>query len=146
MQKFTAQELLEYALKSGKSVSLKNGAIAKIVGYVSLTDEYIGYVIGISTITLKKKVKATTWTKEGVNTDISDYNIKVISSTNELAEYALQNGIGMTIQTPYGKSTVNVIGKTNDSKYITVYQSNSELIAEYVCDEKFSLDKVDLVI
>lgn len=29
MQKFTAQELLEYALKSGKSVSLKNGAIAK---------------------------------------------------------------------------------------------------------------------
>lgn len=29
MQKFTAQELLEYALKSGKSVSLKNGAVAK---------------------------------------------------------------------------------------------------------------------
>nr|DAY41602.1 MAG TPA: hypothetical protein [Caudoviricetes sp.] len=146
MQKFTAQELLEYALKSGKSVSLKNGAIAKIVGYVSLTDEYIGYVVGISSVTLKQKAKATTWTKEGVNTDISDYNIKVISSTNELAEYALQNGIGMTIQTPYGKSTVNVIGKTNDSKYITVYQDNERMIAEYVCDEKFSLDKVDLVI
>lgn len=146
MQKFTAQELLEYALKSGKSVNLKNGAVAKIMGYISLTDEYIGYVIGVSTITLKKKVKATTWTKEGVNTDISDYNIKVISSTNELAEYALQNGIGMTIKTPYGISTVNVIGKTKDSRYITVYQSNSGLIAEYVSDEKFSLDQVDLVL
>ena len=41
----------------------------------------------------------------------------------------------MTIQTPYGKSTVNVIGKTNDSKYITVYQDNERMIAEYVCDK-----------
>ena len=88
MQKFTAQELLEYALKNGKSISLKNGAVAKIMGYISLTDEYIGYVVGVSSITLKQKVKATTWTKEGVNTELSDYNIKVISSTNELAEYA----------------------------------------------------------
>lgn len=145
MQKFTAQELLEYALKSGKSVSLKNGAVAKIVGYISLTDEYIGYVVGISSISLKQKAKATTWTKEGVNTELSDYNIKVISSTNELAEYALQNNIGMTIQTPYGRSTVNVIGKTKDSRYITVYQSNSGLIAEYVSDDNYSLDKVDLI-
>ena len=92
---------MEYALKSGKSISLKNGAVAKIMGYISLTDEYIGYVVGISSVTLKQKTKATTWTKEGVNTELSDYNIKVISSTNELAEYALQNGIGMTIKTPY---------------------------------------------
>lgn len=146
MQKFTAQELLEYALKSGKSVSLKNGAIAKIVGYISLTDEYIGYVVGVSSITSKQKAKATTWTKEGVNTELSDYNIKVISSTSELAEYALQNNIGVSILTPYGKSIVNVIGKTKDSEYITVYQSNSELIAEYVSDESFSLDEVDLVL
>ena len=146
MQKFTAQELLEYALKNGKSVSLKNGAVAKIIGYIGLTDEYIGYVVGVSSITLKQKIKATTWTKEGVNTELSDYNIKVISSTNELAEYALQNGIGMTIKTPYGISTVNVIGKTKDSRYITVYQSNSGLIAEYVSDERFSLDQVDLVL
>ena len=145
MQKFTAQELLEYALKSGKSVSLKNGAIAKIVGYISLTDEYIGYVVGVSSITLKQKAKATTWTKEGVNTELSDYNIKVISSTSELAEYALQNNIGVSILTPYGKSIVNVIGKTKDSEYITVYQSNSELIAEYLSDENYSLDKVDLI-
>lgn len=145
MQKFTAQELLEYALKSGKSVSLKNGAIAKIVGYISLTDEYIGYVVGVSSITLKQKAKATTWTKEGVNTELSDYNIKVISSTNELAEYALQNNIGVSILTPFGKSIVNVIGKTIDSEYITVYQSNSELIAEYLSDENYSLDKVDLI-
>lgn len=145
MQKFTAQELLEYALKSGKSVSLKNGAIAKIVGYISLTDEYIGYVVGVSSISLKQKAKATTWTKEGVNTELSDYNIKVISSTNELAEYALQNNIGVSILTPFGKSIVNVIGKTNDSEYITVYQSNSELIAEYLSDDNYSLDKVDLI-
>lgn len=145
MQKFTAQELLEYALKSSKSVSLKNGAIAKIVGYISLTDEYIGYVVGVSSITLKQKAKATTWTKEGVNTELSDYNIKVISSTSELAEYALQNNIGVSILTPYGKSIVNVIGKTKDSEYITVYQSNSELIAEYLSDENYSLDKVDLI-
>lgn len=145
MQKFTAQELLEYALKSGKSVSLKNGAIAKIVGYISLTDEYIGYVVGVSSISLKQKAKATTWTKEGVNTELSDYNIKVISSTNELAEYALQNNIGVSILTPFGKSIVNVIGKTIDSEYITVYQSNSELIAEYLSDENYSLDKVDLI-
>ena len=145
MQKFTAQELLEYALKSGKSVSLKNGAIAKIVGYISLTDEYIGYVVGVSSITLKQKAKATTWTKEGVNTELSDYNIKVISSTSELAEYALQNNIGVSILMPYGKSIVNVIGKTKDSEYITVYQSNSELIAEYLSDENYSLDKVDLI-
>lgn len=145
MQKFTAQELLEYALKSGKSVSLKNGAVAKIVGYVSLTDEYIGYVVGVSSITLKQKAKATTWTKEGVNTELSDYNIKVISSTSELAEYALQNNIGVSILTTYGKSIVNVIGKTKDSEYITVYQSNSELIAEYLSDENYSLDKVDLI-
>lgn len=145
MQKFTAQELLEYALKSGKSASLKNGAIAKIVGYFSLTDEYIGYVVGVSSITLKQKAKATTWTKEGVNTELSDYNIKVISSTSELAEYALQNNIGVSILTPYGKSIVNVIGKTKDSEYITVYQSNSELIAEYLSDENYSLDKVDLI-
>lgn len=145
MQKFTAQELLEYALKSSKSVSLKNGAIAKIVGYISLTDEYIGYVVGVSSITLKQKAKATTWTKEGVNTELSDYNIKVISSTNELAEYALQNNIGVSILTPFGKSIVNVIGKTNDSEYITVYQSNSELIAEYLSDDNYSLDKVDLI-
>ena len=144
MQKFTAQELLEYALKSGKSVSLKNGAIAKIVGYISLTDEYIGYVVGVSSITLKQKAKAT-WTKEGVNTELSDYNIKVISSTSELAEYALQNNIGVSILTPFGKSIVNVIGKTNDSEYITVYQSNSELIAEYLSDDNYSLDKVDLI-
>lgn len=145
MQKFTAQELLEYALKSGKSVSLKNGSIAKIVGYISLTDEYIGYVVGVSSISLKQKAKATTWTKEGVNTELSDYNIKVISSTNELAEYALQNNIGVSILTPFGKSIVNVIGKTNDSEYITVYQSNSELIAEYLSDDNYSLDKVDLI-
>lgn len=145
MQKFTAQELLEYALKSGKSISLKNGAVAKIVGYISLTDEYIGYVVGVSSISLKQKAKATTWTKEGVNTELSDYNIKVISSTNELAEYALQNNIGVSILTPFGKSIVNVIGKTNDSEYITVYQSNSELIAEYLSDENYSLDKVDLI-
>lgn len=145
MQKFTAQELLEYALKSGKSVSLKNGSIAKIVGYISLTDEYIGYVVGVSSISLKQKAKATTWTKEGVNTELSDYNIKVISSTNELAEYALQNNIGVSILTPFGKSIVNVIGKTIDSEYITVYQSNSELIAEYLSDENYSLDKVDLI-
>lgn len=145
MQKFTAQELLEYALKSGKSVNLKNGAVAKIMGYISLTDEYIGYVVGVSSITLKQKTKATTWTKEGVNTELSDYNIKVISSTNELAEYALQNNIGVSILTPYGKSIVNVIGKTKDSEYITVYQSNSELIAEYLSDENYSLDKVDLI-
>ena len=146
MQKFTAQELLEYALKSGKSVSLKNGSIAKIVGYISLTDEYIGYVVGVSSISLKQKAKATTWTKEGVNTELSDYNIKVISSTNELAEYALQNNIGVSILTPFGKSIVNVIGKTIDSEYITVYQSNSELIAEYLSDENYSLDKVDLIL
>lgn len=146
MQKFTAQELLEYALKSGKSVSLKNGSIAKIVGYISLTDEYIGYVVGVSSISLKQKAKATTWTKEGVNTELSDYNIKVISSTNELAEYALQNDIGVSILTPFGKSIVNVIGKTKDSEYITVYQSNSELIAEYLSDENYSLDKVDLIL
>ena len=145
MQKFTAQELLGYALKSGKSVSLKNGSIAKIVGYISLTDEYIGYVVGVSSISLKQKAKATTWTKEGVNTELSDYNIKVISSTNELAEYALQNNIGVSILTPFGKSIVNVIGKTIDSEYITVYQSNSELIAEYLSDENYSLDKVDLI-
>lgn len=146
MQKFTAQELLEYALKSGKSVSLKNGSIAKIVGYISLTDEYIGYVVGVSSISLKQKAKATTWTKEGVNTELSDYNIKVISSTNELAEYALQNNIGVSILTPFGKSIVNVIGKTIDSEYITVYQSNSGLIAEYVSDDNYSLDKVDLIL
>lgn len=145
MQKFTAQELLEYALKSGKSISLKNGAIAKIVGYISLTDAYIGYVVGVSSISLKQKAKATTWAKKGVNTELSDYNIKVISSTNELAEYALQNNIGVSILTPFGKSIVNVIGKTNDSEYITVYQSNSELIAEYLSDENYSLDKVDLI-
>ena len=52
----------------------------------------------------------------------------------------------MTIQTPYGRSTVNVIGKTKDSRYITVYQSNSGLIAEYVSDDYYSLDKVDLVL
>lgn len=39
MQKFTAQELLEYALKSGKSVSLKNGYV---YGY-----GYVSYIVGI---------------------------------------------------------------------------------------------------
>lgn len=110
-----------------------------------MTDEYIGYVVGVSSISSKQKAKATTWTKEGVNTELSDYNIKVISSTNELAEYALQNNIGVSILTPFGKSIVNVIGKTIDSEYITVYQSNSELIAEYLSDENYSLDKVDLI-
>lgn len=143
MQKLTAQELLDSAALTKKTVSLKNGKRAVILCYVLLTDEYVGYICSSNE---KEKVKATTWTRAGVNTENPDYNIKVISSTNELAEYALQNNIGMTIQTPYGRSTVNVIGKTKDSRYITVYQSNSELIAEYVSDDNYSLDKVDLVL